>query len=298
MRMIGQVFADLLKKTGFDHLDANLKDIIALTTPVTDEVEQKLFSLLNTEEARAWAKSQPDIKAHYTSQAYNGWDAKIMESAEKLGLTEDEKEAIKKETRTGKRQELLNEFVEKHLEEQKKAAGSTKGKEDLEAKWKAEFEKLNASKTKEKEEFENLLKKKDESLYSFKKNTKINSVLGSQKWSENYPEGLRSELGMLAIQKALEKEGAMMALDEKDEIKLVRIDNPEMPYFDKSNKTPNFGEFATKILSENKFLAVSTPVQQNNHNSVMTSQSVASNTPKRSNSVLSLIQQSQKDQQD
>jgi hypothetical protein len=300
MNRLGEVILNLVKKTGFPHTDANLKEIAALTTPVPDEVEEALSSLMNNQEAEAWAKGQVSIKNHYTAQAYNGIDKNIISNAEKFGFSEDEIEQLKAERNTGKKQDMFTAILNSRLEEAKKNAATAKKDKDpeLEAKFIEEQKQLRSQLNKQKEEHENALKAKDQEIYNFKKNSRISSVLNSQKWSDNYPEHLRNELGLLAIQKKLEKEGATLALDEKDEIKIVRADNPDMPYFDSSNKIPNFTEFATKTLSENKFLAVSTPVQPNTTIKPLVAPVTGQpNTTKRPNSVSGLLQQSLKDQQ-
>jgi phage host-nuclease inhibitor protein Gam len=290
---------NLAKKTGMDHLGINLKEIAALTTPVPEEVEQALNTLMNSQEAEAWAKAQPSIKNHYTAQAYNGIDKKIHENAEKLGLSEEEIEELKAEKNTGKKHDMYNAFLQSKIEEAKKSGASAKGdnNKELEAKWQEQVNKIVSEKNKLKEEFEQTIKSKNDEVYNFKKDSHVNSILSSQKWSENYPENIRYKLGRMAIEEKLEKEGIALVLDDKNELKLVRKDSPEMPYFDSSNKNPNFAEFASKTLQENKFLAVSTPVQQNTPKTpvapVITGQP---NTTKRTNSVINLVSQSLKDQ--
>lgn len=300
MNRLGDVLFNLAKKAGLPNPEANLKDVLAINTPITEEVEEALNSLMNNQEAEAWAKGQVSIKNHYTAQAYNGIDKNILANAEKFGFSEEEIEQLKTERNTGKKQDMFTSILNSRLDDAKKGAANAKKDKDpeLEAKFVEEQKQLRNQLIKQKEDFENALKNKDQEIYNFKKNSRINSVLNSQKWSDNYPESLRNELGLLAIQKKLEKEGASLSLDEKDEIKIVRADNPDMPYFDSSNKIPNFTEFATKTLSENKFLAVSTPVQPNTQvKPLVAPVSGQPNTTKRPNSVASIVQQSLKDQQ-
>jgi hypothetical protein len=116
MRKVGELIADLAKKAGMQHTD-NIKELIALTTPVTEEAESSLMSLMNATEAEGWAKGNPSIKNHYTAQAYNGWDDKLFKSAEKLQFTDEEKEQLRNERNTGKRQDIYNEVLEKRIAE-------------------------------------------------------------------------------------------------------------------------------------------------------------------------------------
>ncbi len=300
MKKAGEVFAELAKRAGLQHTSDNLKEILALTTPIPDEVEQALNSLMNAQEAESWAKGQSSVKNHFTAQAYNGWDKKLIESADKLGFTDEEKDRINGERNTGKRQDIYNEILENRIAEAKKDQTGAKkaGDADAEAKIKKEIDELRAALRAKDEEKEKIISEKDSHFKEYVRNAKIDSVLNSQKWSENYPAELRTDMGRIAINKHLEKEGAQISLDEKGEIKLVRLDNPELPYFDNSNKNPNFAQLAAKVLADNKFLAVSTQTANTNTKiPVIASNGSQSNTNKRSNSVSSLLQQSLKDQQ-
>lgn len=303
MRKLGEVMADLIKKTGMQHTDANFKEIIALTTPVSEEAEQGLFSLMNASEAESWAKGNSNIKNHYTAQAYNGWDDKIFKTADKLNLSDEEKEQLRAEKSTGKRQDLLVEIMNTKMAEASKnatAAGKASNNE-AELKWKQEFDKLNLSTSKIKDDYEKALKAKDDDHYNYKKDAKWDAVLSPQKWSDNLGSDIRIPVGKLAIQKKLDELGAAAVLDENGELKLVKKEDNSMPYFDSSNKNPKFTEFATKILDENKLLAVSAPTPNPNNNKnlppVPNPSGTAANTSKRPNATLSALQQSLQDQQ-
>jgi hypothetical protein len=304
MRKLGEVMADLIKKTGMQHTDANFKEILALTTPVSEEAEQGLFSLMNSQEAESWAKGNTNIKKHYTAQAYNGWDDKIFKTADKMGLSDEDKELLRSEKSTGKRQDLLADILDKKIAEAKKNAevAGKNNNADAELKWKQEFEKLNSSTSKIKDDYELALKKKDDEFYNWKTEAKWNDVLSPQKWSDNLGPNVRIPAAKLVIQNKLNELGAKVVLDEDGELKLVKKEDNSMPYFDSSNKNPKFTEFATKILDENKLLAVSAPTPNQNNNSnntfkpVLSPSGTAANTNKRPNTVLSALQQSQKDQ--
>jgi hypothetical protein len=301
MKRISDIFTDLAKKAGVNHLDANLKEILALQTPVPDEVAEALYGLMNPQEAEAWGKGHVGLKSHYTAQAYNGWDRKLLDSAEAMGFSDEEKEQLRNEKNTGKKQDLYNEFVKLRLDEAIKAstAAGKKGDDEAVKKWEEQHNKVTAQFSKMKEDYENQLRQKDQSFYSYKVDSKYNEVLVAQKWSENYPVAMRTKIGRMAIDEELNKLGAMLVLGDNGEEKLVRKDNPEMPYFDSSNKNPKFAEFATKVLSENKFLAVSTPTPNNPIAvpPVATGVTSQQNTNKRPNPINSLLQQSLKDQQ-
>jgi len=303
MKRLGDLITELAKRAGMDHLDTNLKDIQALATPVPDEVETALMGLMNAQEAEAWGKGNTSLKSHYTAQAYNGWDRKLIDSADNMEFSDEEKQQIKNEKNTGKKQDIFNDILKNRLDEAKKAqtASGKKGDDEAAKKWESEHKKLSEQIEKTKKEHEDQLRMKDESFYSYKLDSKFNDVLSSQKWSENYPVGMRTKIGRMAIDEELNKVGAKVILDENGQEKIVRKDDISMPYFDSSNKTPNFVEFATKVLSENKFLAVSsaTPNNVNNATPPFVASGVTSqqNNNKRPNQVMSLLNKSKQDQQ-
>jgi hypothetical protein len=184
---------------------------------------------------------------------------------------------------------------------QKAATTAGKTNPDAEAKWKAEHEKLSTALSKTKEEYEGKLKEKDSAFYDYKMNAKMDSILSAQKWSEHIPANMRADIGRLALQKKMDEAGAKAILGEDGEIKLVRKDNNDMPYFDSSNKNPKFTEFAPKVLDENKFLAASVQTPPpNKHNTftppVPNPSGTPANTNKRPDATLSALQQSIKDQ--
>lgn len=300
MRRIGEVILDLVKnKAGFDHADANLKEIAALTTPVPVEVEEALNRLMNDKEAAAWALGNMEVKNKFMAQAYNGWDKKLLDSAEKFGFTEEEADKLRNEKSSGKKQDLFNEMLASRLESAAQA-GKNPGKkseaEEAAQKWEAEYKRVVAEMTKKDADFQNKLSEKDQHVYNFKMNAKIENVLSSLAWSDNISAELRGDVARVAINKYFEKEKIKPMLDDKDEIILMRSEDTSMPYFDSSNKTPKFTELVKKIASENKLLAVSAPTPPNTPQIPAAPITGQPNTPKRSNSIQSLIKNSLQDQ--
>ncbi len=253
----GELLLSLLENAGMDVSDASLKDIASITTTIPDSALPILQSMMTAEQAIPWAKNNGEVKKHFFAQAYRGIDANIHETADNAGLDEATVQAIRSEKNTGQKQILLANALKDQLSTLKdnKPAG---GKE-VQDQYKAEIDKLQKMIGDTKAEYEGKLSEKDSFHKGFVLNSKIDSVLGQQKWSENYPVEMRSQLGKLAIENKLKNIGATAILDESGEIKFVRIDNPELEYFDNTNKKITFTSLAAQTLAENKFLAASTP---------------------------------------
>lgn len=290
MKTVGTILAELAKKAGIPPGDPALKALTELQQPVTQEIEDNLFSLMNTGEAENWAKGNTSVKDHYIAIIFKAWDKKLLESAESFGFTDEEKNALNNERKTGRKHELFDEMLKSRLEAAKEGMKQGKKNDDPGEveKHKKEFERVSKLYEETKSTYEKQLSEKDTQFANYKKNSKIAQILGEQKWSDNIPAEMRNDVGLIAINKGLEKMGAVMHSDDSGEIILKQRENPDMNYFDATNKNPKFTEFVAKTLSENKMLAVSTatPTQKTTVPPPPIGQA-ASNTPKKSNSIVS-----------
>lgn len=289
----GEYLMAILERAGIDTTDPSFKDIAAITTAIPTVGEEALNSLMNTKEATEWAKNHDDIKKHYHAQLYKGMDSTIHKVAEEIGLDDAKMELLKAELSTGKKQQLLAKMLHEELIEAKKVSKSPSADKDLEAKYKSEIEKLNAIVNQTKTDYESKLSEKDSHHHNYVLNSKMESVLNSQKWSENYPADMRGTLGKLAVEKELQKLGAKAVLDSEGNIKFVKSDSPDLEYFDTSNKKITFEQIAAKTLAENKFLAASTQIP-NTH--IPIPAAPQPKTPTVSRSTNSALQESLKDQ--
>lgn len=289
---VGEAMLSLLERAGIDTTDIKYKEIAALSSEVPEEFATQIEGMLTPAEAEKWAKNDPQVKKHYFSQAYNGIDANINDAIEDLGLSEEEAQAIRNEKSTGKKQILLLAAAKKVA-----ATPSKKGSDEYEAA-KLQIGELNKSVLKYKEELEIKLREKDQYHKDYVLNSKAQSFFDSQKWSENYPPSVRGDLAKIAFDKKLEKLGAIKVLGEDGEIHLMQKNNPDQLFY-LNNKNVTFTEIAAEIMAENKFLAVSTPIDPNtltpNANSG-TASNQQSNTSKRPSNLSQALQNSMKDQ--
>lgn len=289
---VGEAILGLLERAGHDTTDAKYKEIAGLSSEVPDEFAASIEGMLTPVEAEKWAKNDPSVKKHYFSQAYNGIDANINDAIEELGLSDEVASAIRNEKSTGKKQTLLIDAAKKIV-----STPSKKGSEEWEAA-KTQISELNKSVLKHKEEMENKLREKDQYHKDYVLNSKAQSYFDSQKWSESYPASVRGDLAKIAFDKKLDKLGAIKVLGEDGEIHLMQKNNPDQLFY-LNNKNVTFTEIAAEIMAENKFLAVSAPVDPNtptpNANSG-TASNPQSNTSKPMSTFAASLEQSQKDQ--
>lgn len=290
MKKVGEIFADLAQKTGLPVEHKGLKDLLSLTSDVDPEVEKAINGLISLDAA----KNNSALKSHYFRQAYDAIDQEVIKRADKLQLETDFVEGLKTEQSTNKK---LNSFLDK-LEELKEAQKTAKGTGDKDAEktLKAEIEKLNGSINSIRTEHDKAIKAKDEFHNNYIKDSKIINSFASEKWSDLYAPEMRGDLARIALEKELNKIGAKIVTDEKGELKLVQAANPEMEYFDSSNKKVNFTELVPQIMATNKFSAVSASTEP------VTPQITVGGgkppvTPQGNNTVANLLNKSIQDQQ-
>jgi len=284
----------VLERAGIDTTDPSFKDIASITTQIPSVGEEALNSLMNANEAISWAKNNAEIKKHFVAQAFNGFDKTIAMTAENSGLDESQIAQLNAEKNTGKKQEMLISFLNEKIESAKSGQKGAKT-EEIEAKYKAEIEKLNATVNQTKTDYESKLAEKDSHHHSYVLNSKMDSVLNSQKWSENYPADMRGTLGRLAVEKELQKLGAKPVLDADGNIKFVKSDSPDLEYFDTSNKKITFEQIAARTLAENKFLAASTQTP-NTHTPIPAANPSQPKTPPMTKPTHDALSQAMKDQ--
>lgn len=246
---VGPVIASMLSKCGLDPKEKRFADLLALNGEVDHDVEEAFDSLMTLDAA----KNNTTVKNYYLAQAYDPITRKHIAAAEKFGFTEEQINELKAEKSTGKRQDMITELLHERLEQARKESKKSGG--ENEKTLQAEIEKLQGELRKRGEEVEQIKGLADSKLSEYKLNSKYESTLNSQKWSKNFAEDDRFDLGRIAINKELEKLGVKMSLDEKGDIKLVKEDGSE--YFDNKNKKVNFTEFVPQVLAQKKYLEVS-----------------------------------------
>lgn len=299
----GLFLISLAEKAGLDKNSEDLKALAALDMEIPTHIVNVMDTKLMTE---ASAKSNPALKGHFISSFADGIETSLFEKMKKLGLPENILEEVKTAEKTsGKRIELAFEKLHEHKENQLKEAKKS-GDKDSEKVYKEQINDLNNQMASMKEEWE---KEKGTLLSGFEQD-RINDETAreflSKNWSKNYKDNLRRTLADVALKEALENlegsngvKGAKVVRDpETKKLKLVQAKNPEMDFFDKSNKKINFTELVDNIMLSNNFLAVSDDDDSGQGTSKTT---VGGGNPQTQgtskNPVLDLIRKSQQDQQ-
>lgn len=288
---IGEVIAELAQKAGMSVDHDGLKSLLSLTSEVNSEVERALNGLISVDAA----KNDKSIKWHYLHQAFDVINEELLTRAEKLQMGEDMVKLLKKDDMSGHRK--INSFLDK-MEELKAAQKDAKkdGDKDAEKLLKLEIEKLNGSINAIKEEHVTAIKAKDDHHINYIKDSKILNAFSSQNWSDLYAPDMREGLTKFALEKELNKMGAKIVSDDKGELKLVQSANPEMEYFDSSNKKVIFTELVPQIMAANKFSAVSAQADPVTPQNNIVGGGKPPVTPQGNNTVANLLNKSLQDQ--
>lgn len=284
---LGLVIADLLEKVGKDPNGEEYKAILGIQSEIPEETVSAINGLM-TEQA---AKNNLSIKNHFIHSAYNPLDNEIHNQADLFELSDEDKDLLKSEKSTGKKQKLLFNMLQNKLKEK------VKDKDPDSGKFKTEIENLRKQLSEKETEFNSKLSEKDSYHKNYVLGSKIESEFSKHPWSENYAPEMRSDLAKIALNKYLSSNGAKLALDEQNNLKIVKADNEELEYFDNSNKKVTFTELAAKLMADNKFLRVSPKETITNPVVAIGSNPVPTTPSKSNNTVLQALRRSQQDQQ-
>lgn len=252
-RKIGELFVELLIKVGLDPLDKQYADAISIQTEMPETVVESFKGLMTLE----GAKNNISVKNHYTHAAYNPLDNELHSRMDMFGFSDEQKAIVMAEKSTGKKQQLFLNLVDGEF----KKAKSSKDPEDL-AKFKKEREETMALLAKKDDDIKALASSKDNELNDYILGAIQDAEFGKHNWSSLYDVNDRGILAKNALNTYLEQNGAKLVLDENKKAKLVKKDNPELEYFDNSNKKITFTELVPRILAEKKYLGVSQPTTQ------------------------------------
>ncbi len=291
---VGEILAKQLEKLGIDTTSEELKPILGISVDVPETLTGKLDSLITMD----GAKNNTDIKNHYIKKYTSGINQALDEKLKKLGMTQDQVDDIFKEETFGKRIEGALE----RLAEAKDNLAKTKktGDVDSEKLYKDQIDKLN----KDLADIKEASKTEREKLMSDFENEKINEEVGreflSKPWSKHYPDSANDKLVIANtyLQNELQQIGAKIVRDfDTKQIKLVQAKNPELDYFDSSNKKVNFTSLVAKIAADKKLLAVSESSGQGTPTpSTIVGGQAPQGTLRTNNPALNALRQSQQDQ--
>lgn len=283
------LLSELMEKAGIDTSDAKLKDILAVQVDIPDEFAKELSEKLMTLDA-----AKPLLKNGIISDFSKGFLKNIDERLQAEGIEKSEIDSVFNENgkpkSTGK---VILSAMEKIAEAKEKVNPANPDKEKLQ---KEEIVKLNKQLSEMKEGYvpKADIDKVRADWDGDKYERAIESHFLPKKWSDNYPVEVRPTLVKTFLEKELAAMGAKAVMNGKD-VKIVKADDLTSDYFDSSNKLVTFASLADKIMSANKFLAVSTETSSTSTTVVANSGS-ESNLPKKLTAAQKALNDSIKDQ--
>lgn len=248
---LGDFLNTLAQKVGAQN-DPALISILSNADLANKDLADDFANTLNSQlMSLEGAKNNAAVKAHYHSQALNGVDAEIINLLSESGFDESIIEQFKGEKNTYNKLRGLKDKI-KELRE-KKSDEPDSGK-------KAEYQKtindLNA-KIAQMQEAE---KTEIANLKSQHENQLTDMFVRQSLLSHNYAnKDLKPEINAITaktiIEQALAEKGAVISRNGS-QLVLKQKDNPEMDFLI-DHKQIGYNDFVTKVLTDNKMLAVS-----------------------------------------
>jgi len=207
------------------------------------------------------AKNNPKVKSHFQSQVkaeiLNGIDAETKAIIDELGLQIefDDKDNSNSKLRKVKAavQDLLNKKPDLNVDLEK--AKRELHQQNGELKQQIEALKI-ASEQKQKE----IQEQANSQVLNFIKE----SALKGRKWAfKDQSEDINVHVAKILVDKALKKAGAKeINVDGNVELRLV--EHPDLPYQDAKGFAVSYNDFVTRVLADEKFIAVNDePVAKN-----------------------------------
>lgn len=293
---VGELIAKQLDKLGVDTTSEELKAIVGISVEMPETISSKFDTGLISLDS---AKNNTDIKNHYIKTYASGLSRNLNEKLKSLGLSNEEIDGIFKEEGLGfgKRIELALERLSEAKEAQIKA--KKLGDPDAEKVYKEQIEGLNKTLAELKEQSKAELQAEREKNENEKISDEIGREFLSKGWSKSYPEATQDRLVIANtyLQNELQQMNAKLVRDpETRELKLVQAKNPELDYFDSSNKKVNFTSLVAKIGTDKKLFAVSEQSGQSTTPKTLVATPLQGTT-RTNNPTLDALRASQKDQE-
>lgn len=235
---IGEAFTVFAKAAGLDLTDAKYADILA----TQGDMKEDILTL-------DLARNNPDLKAHFHAQAFNGIDATIDELAKANGLSDDQIAELKAEKATGKRLNLFNKLVNETYAAKIKDAGKDKSSTAQ-----AEIDRLTAEAKAIKESYEAKLAEKEKSLNDTLFNFEYDGVLGKHQLAVELSKDILRPQTLAWIA----DKGAKVVRGEDGKLKLVNANDPTLD-FTLNNEKPSVDGLVSALLAEKKLLKVTEP---------------------------------------
>lgn len=295
---VGQLIAEQLEKLGADTTDESLKSVLGISVDIPDEVAQRIQSGLITVEA---AKSDSAVKDHFITSFVKGNDRNLKDYLQGENATEDEVKQVFSNSNFKDRYAaalLLIKNKSNAAVEEIKRRGLEEGasKQKIDAALVEENKKLNAqyhelkSASVPKADYEKMLSDFERE----RMDEKINGAFLAENWSKNFVPELRTDLSKMALERELNKRGAILVRTPEG-ITIRQKENPEMPYYDNSKKLITFPELVKSVMTANKFEAQSETTEPSTKNTFVPGNTQRT-TPNTSNPALAALNKAKADQ--
>ena len=255
---VGDLLSKFAAKAGINLADEKYKDlslvIASSNAEIADEIATKISgSLMNMDDAR----NNIDLKKHFTAAVYDGMDSTINDLMDELGFEVQDREIVKAEQSTTKKQGALARQI-KALEE-KKAAARGSDKAELQAQ-------INAKTN----QIVELQKRHDEEIKALKSdyearmtNKEIRLLLKGKKWANDQidPE-INEETALIMANRKLAESGAKI-VNVNGKMVLKQSKDESLDWLSPANETPTVEQFFDGVLAQSKLLAVSSAAGPN-----------------------------------
>lgn len=262
MPKLGEFLRAQAVKAGIDlAAEANkpfVDSLATLESDVPDAIAGLInSSLISIKEAK---NNHSELKNHYTRQALDQLDQNIDAQVVKFGLTDAQKDALKLEKSSYKRQELISEMI---VETEK--AKALADKPDLK-KFNDQIVALNAELATEKQKPAQVQAQFEKQIKDLKLNYGMSSLFKDYKTIFDGLPGDARTVGLNSmLNTLLAGSGAKLELSDAGEIVLLTADG--QTYHDKTTNTPlNAKQFVEKALADSKLLVTNQNGQNSDNN--------------------------------
>jgi hypothetical protein len=222
---------------------------------VPDAISSQIKSSLLTVEQ---AKTNSDLKRHFTANALDPVDAKIKALIEEYQLPDDVRSQFDAEKNSYNKLAMLAKELQ--AAEIKKLSAKGGDKQALVD----EIAKLNAAILKEQTEAKNLISKAQSEHEARIYDLMLDNYLASQEYGNGMDKDVNVITSKALLQSAIAEKKAKIAM-EGNKFKLVNSEDPLLPY--NENHSPvDFDTFTKRLLNEKKMLKVSGGDGNNNNN--------------------------------
>jgi len=257
MAKLGKLMTDLLLSAGINIESDEIKDTVSamLTADqdVPDSIASTLKTNLMTEES---AKNNPVLKNYFKAQSLNGMDATLETYVNGYeGFDDATKAAFKAETSTFKRTTLVLDKL-REIEGSKVGAGTSADDKAKMEVLRTQIKELNTKVASANDDWtakEAQIKAQSNNEvmeYAYKA-----ALSGKPYVNKDVDADVNIMFARNLVDNQLKKDGAQLQFSG-GEFKLVQTADPELDYMQESKKV-SFGDYANKVLTNNKVIEVS-----------------------------------------